>query len=66
MVEGNLGDAEGAETIGSSHGDLGLVVEALDDAAREHFFGAEIIEDQFAVPAEGSGDFFHRVRCANA
>src|SRR5215831_11714010 len=22
--------------------------------------GAEIIEDQFAVPAEGSGDFFHR------
>jgi hypothetical protein len=58
VVEGDLGDAEGAETMGSSHGDLGLVVEALDDAAREHFLGVEIIEDQFAVPAEGSGDFF--------
>jgi hypothetical protein len=37
VVEGDLGDAEGPETIGFSHGDLGLVVEAFDDAAGELF-----------------------------
>ena len=36
MIEGDLGDAEGA--VSFSHGDLGLVVEALDDAAGKTFW----------------------------
>ena len=47
MVEGDFGDAEGAESIGFSHGELGLVVKALDDAAGELFSSAEIIDDEY-------------------
>src|SRR5215471_10043252 len=61
VVEGDFGDAEGAESVGFSHGELGLVVEALDDAAGELFFGAKIIEDEFAVAAQGFGDLLDRL-----
>jgi hypothetical protein len=63
VVEGDFGDAEGSESVGFSHGELGLVVEALDDAAGELFSGAEIIEDEFAVAAQGcySGVFIPRL-----
>ena len=45
MIKGDFSDAEGAESVSFSHGELGLVVEALDDAAGELLSGAEIIED---------------------
>jgi hypothetical protein len=61
VIQGDLGDAEGSETIGFSHGDLCLVVHALDDAAGELFFGAKIVEQQGLVLAEGLGDLLHRL-----
>src|SRR5260370_32418252 len=61
MIEGDFGDAEGSEAVGFSHGQFGLVVEALDDSAGELFSGAEIIEDQFPVAAQGPGDLLHRL-----
>ena len=59
MIQGDFGDVEGAESIGFSHGEFGFVVEALDDAAGELFSGSEIIEDEFAVGAQGFGDLLH-------
>jgi hypothetical protein len=44
LVKGDFGDAEGAESAGFSHGELGLVVEALDAAAGELLSGGEMIE----------------------
>ena len=41
MVESDFSDTEGAESVGFSHRELGLVVEALDDAAGELLSGAE-------------------------
>ena len=38
-----------SETVGFSHSDFGLVVQALDDAAGKQFLSAEVIEDQLAV-----------------
>src|SRR6266702_963485 len=60
MIESDFGDAEGSEAVGFSHGQFGLFVEALDDSAGELFSGAEIIEDQFPVAAQGPGDLLHR------
>jgi hypothetical protein len=37
MVQGHLSDVESPVFIGFSHRDLGLVVEAFYDGAREHF-----------------------------
>ena len=51
MIEGEFEDAVGAKTVGFSHGDFGLVVQAFDDAAGEQFLSAEIIEYEFAMRA---------------
>src|SRR6202049_5260582 len=61
VVEGDFGDAEGAESVGFSHSEFGFVVEALDDAAGELFSGAEIIEDEVAVAAQSLGDLLRRL-----
>ena len=61
MIKGDFSDAEGAESVSFSHGELGLVVEALDDAAGELFLGMKIIEDQLAVAAQSLGDLLHRL-----
>ena len=37
---------EGAEAVGFSHGQFGLVVETLDHAAGELLSGAEVVQDQ--------------------
>src|SRR5262249_7322239 len=51
----------GAKAVRFSHGDFGLVVQTLDDAAGKQFLSAEIIEDQLAMLAQGAGDFLHRL-----
>jgi hypothetical protein len=51
MVQGDFRDMEGAEPIGFSHGQFGLVVEPLDDAAGELLPGAEVVQDQRTVRA---------------
>ena|ERR1022692_2711216 len=48
-----------AETVGFSHRDFGLLVEALDDPTGELFFCPEIIEEEFAMSPEGGGKPFH-------
>ena len=52
MIERKFEAAEGAETVGFSHSDFSLVVQALDDTAGKQLLSAEIVEDQFAVLAE--------------
>src|SRR5580692_861285 len=53
-------DPECAKAVGFSHGDLGLVVQTLHDAAGKELLGAEIVEDQLAVLTKRPGDLFHR------
>jgi hypothetical protein len=48
MIQRNFRDPEGAEAIRFSHGQFGLVVQALNYAAREPPLGSEIIEEQLA------------------
>src|SRR5208283_4751217 len=51
----------GAEAVGStSHGQFGLVVQALYHAAGELLLGAEVVQDQRAVRAWRPGDLLHR------
>jgi hypothetical protein len=52
VIEGEFEASEGAKAVGFSHGDFGLVVQALDDAAGKQFLGTEIVQDQFAVIAQ--------------
>ena len=59
MVEGEFEDAIGAKTVRSSHGDFGLVVQALHDAAGKQLLSAEIVQDEFAMIAERAGDLLH-------
>src|SRR6476620_3265937 len=42
-----------------SHGDFGLVVQALHDAAGKQLLSAEIVQDEFAMIAERAGDLLH-------
>lgn len=60
MIECEFGDAEGAEAVRFPHSDFCFVVESLDYAAGELLASAEVVEDEFAVGAQGSGDFLHR------
>ena len=60
MIQSEFDDGEGSESISFSHRQLGLVVQALDDAAGELLSGSEIIEDQFSMAEQGLGDFLHR------
>ena len=59
MIESEFEAAEGAEAIGFSDGDFGFVVQALDDAAGKQLLSPEIVQDEFAVLAQGAGDFLH-------
>lgn len=43
MIQGDFCDAEGAKSVGFSHGDFGFVVR-LDDATGELFSGAKVVE----------------------
>jgi len=52
VIERKFEAAEGAETLGFSHGDCSLVVQILDNSAGKQLPSAEIVEDQFAVQAE--------------
>ena len=52
MIECKFEGAEGAETVGFSHGDFSLVVQTLDKSAGKQLLGSEIVEDQFAMLAE--------------
>src|SRR5271169_4016998 len=51
MIQGDFCHMEGAEAVGFSHGQFGLVVETLNDAAGELLFGSEVVQDQRAVRA---------------
>ena len=52
VIERKFVAAEGAETVGFSHGDFSLVVQTLDNSAGKQLLSTEIVEDQFAVLAE--------------
>jgi hypothetical protein len=41
-----------AKTVGFSHGDFGLVVQAFHSPVGNHFFCTEVIEDEFSVFAQ--------------
>jgi hypothetical protein len=41
VIEGEFQNAEGAEAVGFSHGEFGLVVQALNDAAGDLLLGPE-------------------------
>jgi len=56
VIEGEFESAIGAKAIGFSHGDFGLVVQTLDDAAGKQFLSVEVVEDEFAARAQGAGD----------
>jgi len=49
VIEREFEDAEGAEPVSFSHSDFGLVVQALDYAARKLFSGTKIIKGELAV-----------------
>ena len=51
VIQRYFRDMEGAETVGFSHGQFGLVVEPLDHAAGELLPGTEVVEDQCAMRA---------------
>ena len=60
MIQRGFRDVEGTEAVGFSHGQFGLVVEALDHTARLLLSGAEVVQDQRAVRAwqhHSSGNF---------
>ena len=59
MIERQFGDSEGSEPVGFSHSDFCFVVQTFDHAAGELFPSAKIVEDEFAVGAQSSGDFLH-------
>jgi hypothetical protein len=52
VIECKFEAAEGAETVGFSHGDFSLVVQTLDNSAGKQLLGSEIVEDQFAGAGE--------------
>src|ERR1051325_1046146 len=59
MIEREFEHAIGAKAVGSSHGDFGLVIQALDHTAGKQLLSPEVVEDEFAVLAEGTGDLLH-------
>jgi len=44
------------EAESSAQAKFGFVVESLDDSAGERLFGVEVVEDEFAMRAEGVGE----------
>jgi hypothetical protein len=44
-----------------SHGDFGLVVQALDDAAGKQFLSSDVVQDQFTMQAQRPSDLLHRL-----
>ena len=59
MVKRKFEDSVGAEAVGFSHSDFGLVVQALHNAARNELLSAEIIEDEFPVLTQGASNLLH-------
>jgi len=45
VIEGQFQGSVGAKTVGFSHGDFGLVIQALDDATGDQLSGPEVVED---------------------
>jgi hypothetical protein len=43
VIEREFENAEGTESIGSSHSDFGFVVQALDNAAGKQLLSPEIV-----------------------
>jgi hypothetical protein len=52
VIERKFEAAEGAETVGFSHGDFSLVVQTLDNSAGRHLLSAEMVDAQFAMLAQ--------------
>lgn len=59
MIQRDFRDPEGAEAIRFSHGQFGLVVQALNYAAREPPLGSEIIEEQLTMATHRHSDLLH-------
>ena len=60
MIQSQFGNSEGPKPVGFSRSYFYFVVQALYDAARKLFASPEIVEDEFAVSADGLGDLLHR------
>lgn len=59
VIEREFEDAERSEAAGFSHGDFGLVIQALDDTAGKQFLSAEVIQDQLPMDPQRPGDLLH-------
>ena len=59
MIEREFEAAEGAKTVGFSHSDFGLVVQAFHNAAGKQFLSPEVIEDQLAMLTHRTSDLLH-------
>src|ERR1035441_6440022 len=61
MIEGKFEYAIGAKPAGFSHGDFGLVIQALHNAARDQLLSPEVVEDELAVLTQRACDLLHRL-----
>src|ERR1039458_4211459 len=61
MIEGKFEYAIGAKPVGFSHGDFGLVIQALHNAARDQLLSPEVVEDELAVLTQRACDLLHRL-----
>ena len=61
MIESQLKDPLGTKAVGFSHGDFGFVVQALHHAAGNQLLSPEVVEDQFAMLTERTGNLLHRL-----
>ena len=48
VIQGELGDSEGAKPVRFSHGHFDLVVQPLYNTTGELLFGTEVVEDRCA------------------
>src|ERR1035438_7654406 len=64
VIKGNFHSVIGAEAVGSSGDDSDFVVEALDGAVGDLFFGAKPVQNQRLMGAQHPGYLFHRFQTA--
>ena len=57
MIEGEFEHSVGAKTVGFSHSNFRFVVQTVHYATGKQLLRPEIVEDQFPVLAQGTGNF---------
>jgi len=59
VIECEFKNSEGSKSVGFSHGDFGLVVEAFHDPAGNQFLRPEVVKDELTVLTQRAGDLLH-------